>query len=153
MLAWRTDPAPQVLIVCGVEIDVLRRRVRVDGRNVGQLTDREFRLLHFLASNAGIVFTREKLLARLWRRDSGATARSVDAMIKRLRRRLEPDLNRRRYLLTVWGVGYIHRRRLIESARRYFCVPSAGFIWLCCSMTTSGYAQEIAKCVGLLLRA
>src|SRR4029453_4160386 len=69
MLAWRTDPVPQVVIVSGVEIDVLRRRVRVDGRNVGQLSDREFRLLHFLASNAGIVFSREKLLARLWRGD------------------------------------------------------------------------------------
>jgi DNA-binding response OmpR family regulator len=106
MLACRTDPAPQILSVCGVEIDVLRRRVRVDGRNVGQLTDREFRLLHFLASNPGIVFTREKLLDRLWRRDSGARARSVDATIKRLRRRLEPDPASRRYLLTVWGVGY-----------------------------------------------
>jgi DNA-binding response OmpR family regulator len=106
MLAWPTDPVPQVVIVCGVEIDVLRRRVRVDGRNVSQLTDQEFRLLHFLASNPGIVFTREKLLARLWRRDSGATPRSVDATIKRLRRRLEPDPESRRYLLTVWGVGY-----------------------------------------------
>jgi two-component system response regulator RegX3 len=106
MLAWRTDPVPQVVTVCGVEIDVLRRRVRVDGRNVGQLSDREFRLLHFLASNAGIVFSREKLLARVWRRDSGATVRSVDAMIKRLRRRLEPDPTSRRYLLTVWGIGY-----------------------------------------------
>ena len=94
MLAWRTDPAPRTLIVCGVEIDVLCRRVRVDGRNVGQLTDREFRLLHFLASNAGMVFTREKLLARM-----GC--------------RLQ-----------------IHRRRLIESSRRRFCVPSAGLIWL-----------------------
>ncbi len=42
MLAWRTDPVPQVVMVCGVEIDVLRRRVRVDGRNVGQLSDRDF---------------------------------------------------------------------------------------------------------------
>jgi DNA-binding response OmpR family regulator len=94
------------VVVCGVEVDVLRRRVHVDGRNIGQLTDREFRLLHFLASNPGIVFTREKLLARLWRPDSGATARSVDALINRLRRRLEPDPAGSRYLLTVWGVGY-----------------------------------------------
>src|SRR4030095_1499766 len=79
MLAWRTDPVPQVVTVCGVEIDVLRRRVRVDGRNVGQLSDREFRLLHFLASNAGIVFSREKLLARLWRRDGPQRRRNDQA--------------------------------------------------------------------------
>jgi DNA-binding response OmpR family regulator len=66
-------------MVCGVEIDVFRRRVRVDGRNVGQLSDREFRLLHFLASNAGIVFSREKLLARLWRRDGPQRRRNDQA--------------------------------------------------------------------------
>ncbi len=95
----------QPLTVHGVEIDPARRRVRVDGRDV-DLTDQEFRLLHLLATHAGIVFSREALLAKIWRGDTFVTVRSVDTLVKRLRRRVEPDPASPRYLLTVWGVGY-----------------------------------------------
>jgi len=88
-----------------VDIDPARRRVRVDSRDV-ELTDQEFRLLHLLATHAGIVFSREALLAKIWRGDTFVTVRSVDTLVKRLRRRLEPDPAHPRYLLTVWGVGY-----------------------------------------------
>jgi DNA-binding response OmpR family regulator len=88
-----------------VEIDPPRRRVRVQGRDV-KLTDQEFRLLHLLASNAGVVFSRETLLARLRRRETDVSDRSVDTLVKRVRRRVEPDSTRPQYLLTVWGVGY-----------------------------------------------
>jgi DNA-binding response OmpR family regulator len=89
----------------GVEIDPDRRRVRVDGRAV-ELTDQEFRLLHLLASHAGIVFSRESLLTKIWHGDTYVTVRSVDTLVKRLRRRVESDPARPKYLLTVWGVGY-----------------------------------------------
>jgi two-component system OmpR family response regulator/two-component system alkaline phosphatase synthesis response regulator PhoP len=95
----------QPVTVHGVEIDPARRRVRVDGRDV-DLTDQEFRLLHLLATHAGIVFSREALLAKIWRGDTFVTVRSVDTLVKRLRRRVEPDPASPRYLLTVWGVGY-----------------------------------------------
>ena len=95
----------QAVTVHGVAIDPARRRVRVDGRDV-ELTDQEFRLLHLLATHAGIVFSREALLAKIWRGDTFVTVRSVDTLVKRLRHRLEPDAARPRYLLTVWGVGY-----------------------------------------------
>jgi DNA-binding response OmpR family regulator len=91
--------------VHGVDIDPARRRVRVDGRNV-DLTDQEFRLLHLLATHAGIVFSREALLSRIWRGDTFVTVRSVDTLVKRLRRRVEADPANPRHLLTVWGVGY-----------------------------------------------
>jgi DNA-binding response OmpR family regulator len=91
--------------VHGIEIDPARRRVRVDGREV-ELTDQEFRLLHLLATHPGIVFSREALLAKIWRGDTFVTVRSVDTLVKRLRRRIEPDAAHPRYLLTVWGVGY-----------------------------------------------
>src|SRR5207248_1251747 len=93
------------LRVHGVEIDPARRRVRVDGREV-ELTDQEFRLLHLLAAHVGIVFSREALLSKIWRGDTFVTVRSVDTLVKRLRRRIEPDPSNPRYLLTVWGVGY-----------------------------------------------
>ena len=88
-----------------VDIDPARRRVLVANRHV-ELTDQEFRLLYLLASHPGIVFSREALLARIWRGDTFVTIRSVDTLVKRLRRRVEPDPGRPRYLLTVWGVGY-----------------------------------------------
>ncbi len=95
----------KVIRVHGVEIDVPKHRVVVDGRAV-ELTDQEFRLLHLLATHAGIVFSREALLARIWRGDTFVTVRSVDTLVKRLRRRVEVDPAEPRYLLTVWGVGY-----------------------------------------------
>jgi two-component system OmpR family response regulator/two-component system alkaline phosphatase synthesis response regulator PhoP len=95
----------QPVRVHGVEIDPAKRRVRVDGREV-ELTDQEFRLLHLLATHAGIVFSREALLAKIWRGDTFVTVRSVDTLVKRLRRRVEADPAHPRYLLTVWGVGY-----------------------------------------------
>ena len=94
-----------VVRVHGLEMDVPRRRVQVDGRDV-DLTDQEFRLLHLLATHAGIVFSREALLAKIWRGDTYVTVRSVDTLVKRLRRRIEADAANPRYLLTVWGVGY-----------------------------------------------
>ena len=89
----------------GIDIDLARRRVRIDSRDV-ELTDQEFRLLHLLATHAGIVFSREALLTRIWRGDTYVTVRSVDTLVKRLRRRIEADPAHPRFLLTVWGVGY-----------------------------------------------
>ena len=89
----------------GIDIDLARRRVRIDRRDV-ELTDQEFRLLHLLATHAGIVFSREALLTRIWRGDTHVTVRSVDTLVKRLRRRIETDSAHPRFLLTVWGVGY-----------------------------------------------
>jgi DNA-binding response OmpR family regulator len=94
-----------IVSIHGIEVDLARRRVKVEGRDV-ELTDQEFRLLHLLASHAGIVFSREALLGKIWRGDTFVTVRSVDTLVKRLRRRIEKDPADPRYLLTVWGVGY-----------------------------------------------
>ncbi len=100
--AGATEP---VVRVHGIEIDPARRRVRVEGRET-ELTDQEFRLLHLLATHPGIVFSREALLLKIWRGDTHVTVRSVDTLVKRLRRRIEADAGRPHRLLTVWGVGY-----------------------------------------------
>ena len=109
--AWLGGPdaeegtAERIVRTHGLEIDVAKRLVTVDGREV-ELTDQEFRLLHLLATHAGIVFSREALLGKIWRGDTFVTVRSVDTLVKRLRRRIEADPAEPRYLLTVWGVGY-----------------------------------------------
>jgi len=95
----------EIVRIQGIEIDVPKRRVRVDDREI-ELTDQEFRLLHLLATHAGIVFSREALLGKIWRGDTFVTVRSVDTLVKRLRRRIESDPAEPKFLLTVWGVGY-----------------------------------------------
>ncbi len=94
-----------LLTIRGIEIDVPRRKVRVDSRDV-ELTDQEFRLLHLLATHPGIVFSREALLSKIWRGDTYVTVRSVDTLVKRLRRRVEADPANPAFVQTVWGVGY-----------------------------------------------
>ncbi|MBS1816628.1 MAG: response regulator transcription factor [Acidobacteria bacterium] len=95
----------EVLRSQGIEIDLPRRKVTVFGREV-ELTDQEFRLLHLLATHPGIVFSREALLSKIWRGDTFVTVRSVDTLVKRLRRRIETDPANPTFVQTVWGVGY-----------------------------------------------
>jgi DNA-binding response OmpR family regulator len=99
------DGAERPVAVHGVEVDPQRRRVRVRGREV-TLTAQEFRLLHLLASHPGIVFSREALLARVWPDRTFVTPRSVDTLVKRLRKRIESDTEAPALVLTVWGAGY-----------------------------------------------
>ena len=89
----------------GLHIDPARRRVRVRGADV-DLTAQEFRLLHVLATHPGIVFSREALLSRVWPDQTYVTDRSVDSLVKRLRRRVEKDPANPEVILTVWGSGY-----------------------------------------------
>ena len=105
VVAADAAPIDTVLTIRGIQIDMPRRRVRVDGREV-EVTDQEFRLLHLLASHPGIVFSREALLSRIWRGDTFVTVRSVDTLVKRLRRRVEIDPASPEFIQTVWGVGY-----------------------------------------------
>ncbi len=88
-----------------VELDPSRRGVRVRGRQV-EVTRQEFNLLYVLASNPGIVFTRERLLSRVWQEQSFVTGRSVDTLVKRLRKKIEIDPAEPQLILTVWGDGY-----------------------------------------------
>ncbi len=89
----------------GLHIDPARRRVRVRGQEV-DLTAQEFRLLFVLATHPGIVFSREALLTRVWPDRTYVTERSVDSLVKRLRRRVEVDPANPAVILTVWGSGY-----------------------------------------------
>ena len=89
----------------GLHIDPARRLARVDDRDV-ELTAHEFDLLYVLASNPGIVFSRDALVQRVWGSDTHITERSVDTLIKRLRKKIETDPAEPRYISTVWGTGY-----------------------------------------------
>jgi len=88
-----------------VTVDTSRRQVTV-GDRVVELTATEFDLLVELARQPGRVFTRGQLLGAIHGVVVESYERAVDAHIKNIRRKLEPDPHRPRYLLTVHGVGY-----------------------------------------------
>ncbi len=88
-----------------VAIDLARRTVEVDGQAV-QLTYVEFELLRTLASNPGVVFSRQRLLEALWGGSEYREPRTIDVHVRHLREKLEPDPSEPRYLQTVRGAGY-----------------------------------------------
>ena len=92
-------------VVGDVAVDTVRRQVTVDDRVV-ELTATEFDLLVELVRQPGRVFTRGQLLGTIHGVLVESYERAVDAHIKNIRRKLEPDPHRPRYLLTVHGVGY-----------------------------------------------
>jgi two-component system OmpR family response regulator/two-component system alkaline phosphatase synthesis response regulator PhoP len=91
--------------VAGLVVDPARRLARLDDRDI-ELTAHEFDLLYVLASNRGIVFSRDALVQRVWGGDTHITERSVDTLIKRLRKKIEADPAEPRFISTVWGTGY-----------------------------------------------
>jgi DNA-binding response OmpR family regulator len=93
---------PPVLVVGDVEVDAGRREVRVAGRVV-PLATREFDLLQYLASNRGLVLSRQQLLDAVWGMDWYGDARTVDVHVGQLRKKLSDGGLR---LVTVWGIGY-----------------------------------------------
>jgi DNA-binding response OmpR family regulator len=98
-------PHAPAVTVGGLTIEPARRQARVDGRDI-ELTAHEFDLLYLLASNRGIVFSRESLVQRVWGDDLHVTERSVDSLVKRVRRKIEADQADPKFIMTVWGAGY-----------------------------------------------
>lgn len=106
--AREQSDAPQTsgpIVYRHIEIDPARRRVRVSGRDV-DLTANEFQLLSVLLGSPGIVFSREALLTRVWDEETFVTVRSVDTLVKRVRKKIEADPAEPGVILTVWGAGY-----------------------------------------------
>ena len=91
--------------VADVEIDRDRRTVSIGGRPV-ELTATEFDLLSLLVRSPGRVFSRSQLVEHLRQGGEDVLERTVDAHIMHLRRKIEADRAKPRYLVTVYGVGY-----------------------------------------------
>ena len=97
-----------IITIRDVAIDMNSRRVFVSDEEI-ILTAREYDLLEFLMANAGKVYTREALLAKLWGQDNTGDARTVDVHVRRLREKIEENPSDPQYLFTKWGVGYYFR--------------------------------------------
>ena len=99
------DVPQRPIVYKHIEADPARRTVRVDNAEI-DLTFNEFELLLVLISHPGIVFTREALLSRVWKDQTFVTVRSVDTLVKRLRKKMERTPAEPTVILTVWGAGY-----------------------------------------------
>jgi DNA-binding response OmpR family regulator len=89
----------------GLQIDLVRREVTVRG-NAVDLPAREYDVLAFLASSPRQVFSRDQLLEQVWPPSADSTPGTVTEHIGRLRRRIEEDPEKPRWVRTVRGVGY-----------------------------------------------
>jgi len=98
--------APSDLIRSGdVELIVPSMELTIAGKRI-ELTPTEFQLLATMARQPGRVFSRAQLLNAVHGDAGEPFERAIDAHIKNLRRKIEPDAHNPRYLLTVFGVGY-----------------------------------------------
>jgi two-component system response regulator VicR len=95
----------QVIKVKDLELDLKSFQVKKRGKPL-ELTFREFELLKFLATQAGQVFSREKLLEEVWGYEYYGDIRTVDVTVRRLREKVEDDSANPTYILTKRGIGY-----------------------------------------------
>jgi len=99
------DATPGPLKFPGLSIDRERRLVTVEGREV-RLTPTEFSILEFLASRAGKPVTIAQIIGRVWHGAPGTTPDAVRVHVGSLRKKLEPDPARPRFILTEPWIGY-----------------------------------------------
>ena len=88
-----------------LELDLEKFEVKI-GKNIIDLTLREFEVLKFLASQPGQVVTREVLLEKVWGYEYFGDIRTVDVTVRRIREKIEKDTTLPKMLITKRGVGY-----------------------------------------------
>lgn len=93
-----------------LEIDTVQHEVRRDGKPV-ELTPNEYKLLQTLARYPGRAYSRFELVNHVQGYEYEGYERTIDAHVKNLRKKIEPDSKQPRYVQTVFGVGYRLARR------------------------------------------
>ena len=112
----RAPATPTRILRCeGLELDRDSCRVRLHNKTL-TLTATEFRLLEFLMSRPGVVFSREQLLNAVWGQDRAITDRAVDVYVLRLRQKVEKDPANPVLIHSVRGFGYTFEPRRAMAA-------------------------------------
>jgi DNA-binding response OmpR family regulator len=96
----------EVLPVADLTLDLLRMHITAELRQIEELTPTEFSLVAEMARYPGRVFTRAQLLTAVHGVAFESYERAIDAHVKNIRHKIEPNPAEPRYLLTVYGVGY-----------------------------------------------
>jgi two-component system KDP operon response regulator KdpE len=99
------DSAPHKVSLAGVEIDFRERRVIVDGKDV-RLTPKEFEVLHYLANHPDKPIPHREILSAVWGPEHSEHYEYLRAFIKQLRKKIEPEPSKPKYLITEPWVGY-----------------------------------------------
>lgn len=104
----RSKPAEnrKVLQFKDLEIHTADHTVKAFGQPL-ELTAMEYAILLFLASNPGVVITRDQIMEHLRGEEHDCYSRTIDVMLSRLRAKLKDDPKHPRFIKTVWGSGYI----------------------------------------------
>lgn len=95
----------EIIAIDDIIINITTHEVTVDGKEV-ELALKEFELLYVLAKHRTRVFSREALLDKIWGYEYAGETRTVDVHIRNLRKKIERDDNKPKYIKTVRGVGY-----------------------------------------------
>lgn len=93
------------LIVGGLTLDKDSKQLFVDGEEV-RLTPTEYRIMDFLMTNAGVVFSAEKIYEKVWEEPAYSVENTVMVHIRRIREKIEINSKEPKYLKVVWGIGY-----------------------------------------------
>lgn len=102
-----TEDIPEGRITVGsLSLDPEKFEVVVRGKNVTDLTRREFEVLKYLAQKPGQVISREDLLERVWGYEYFGDIRTVDVTVRRIREKIEKNTSNPRILITKRGIGY-----------------------------------------------
>jgi DNA-binding response OmpR family regulator len=113
-IQFRSQQQPaRTLQIGGLNLDRSSCRVTLQGAALS-LTATEFRLLEFLMTRPGVVFSREQLLDSVWGHDRAVTDRTVDVYILRLRQKIEQDPTNPLYIRSVRGFGYSFNEVAVE---------------------------------------
>lgn len=99
------EPMNYVINIGNLSIDKNARRVFINDEEVS-LTNKEFDLLVFLASNPNVVFSKDTIFDKIWGLDAIGETSTVTVHINRIREKIEDDSSNPQYIETVWGAGY-----------------------------------------------
>ena len=92
----------------------LSKRLQEEAQAVS-LTPKEFDILYFLAENRGEVFTKEQIYKAVWSENYLLDDSNIMAFIRKLRKKIEPNPDEPKYILTIWGIGYKFNDKLRQS--------------------------------------
>lgn len=134
------------LVLSHCTVDFVARQIRWLCGDEYVLTPIEAKLLSHLVALEGAVANRQALLERVWGYRPTIETRAVDAAVRRLRKKLEPDPRAPRHLVTEWGVGY----RLLAPGSRH---PGADPVLACLVLQEAdGPAGTLRRCGAQLCR-
>lgn len=101
----KNDSSRTLLRYKNLVLDPQYRSVKVNGQDI-ELTNYEFETLYLLAKNPGQVFSKEQIYNQVWKTPYYGAEDNVMSLIRRIRKKIEPNPSKPIYILTVWGIGY-----------------------------------------------